>query len=78
MPDSDPNRAWLFRLRQLARECPLPGPIRVNVGVTRRAATELQRSLRRDGVRVETIDCAGKPTHRIVLEGMTFEWLAGD
>jgi hypothetical protein len=75
MPDSDPNRAWLFRLRQLARECQLPGPIRINVGITKRGAAELRRSLRRDGVTVEAVDCAGAPTRRVVLEGMMFEWL---
>jgi hypothetical protein len=76
MPEGDPVRAWLHRLRSVAQNSPLPGRLRVNVGVTPAAATALQHVLRREAVPVAAIDCAGRSTYRIEIDGVTFEWLA--
>jgi hypothetical protein len=76
MPEGDPVRAWLHQLRRVAQDCPLPGKIRVNVGVTRAAANALQHALRREAFPIEAVDCAGDATYRIVMDGVTLEWLA--
>lgn len=76
MPEGDPIRAWLHQLRSVAQNSPLPGQLRINVGITPAAAKTLQHALRREALPVQALDCAGRATYRIAIEGVTFEWLA--
>jgi hypothetical protein len=77
-PQRDVFRAWLHELRGLAMRSPFQPRARVNVGVTPAAGRRILEALRSDEVTTRSVDCAGRPTERLLLDGVTIEWLARD
>ena len=82
MPDGNPQRdayrSWLHELRRIAMRSPFEPKAHIKVGVTRAAARRILQSLRPGEATTHAIDCTGRPTERLLIEGVTIEWLVTD
>jgi hypothetical protein len=82
MPDGNPQRdayrSWLHQLRSIAMCSPFEPKAHVKVGVTPAAARRILAALKRNEVTTSAVDCRGRPTRRLLIDGVTIEWLARD
>jgi hypothetical protein len=82
MPDGNPQRdayrSWLHELRSIAMRSPFEPKAHVRVGVTPGAARRILGALKRNEVTTRAVDCTGRPTRRLLIDGVTIEWLADD
>jgi hypothetical protein len=82
MPDGNPQRdacrSWLHELGSIAMRSPFEPKAHIKVGVTPAASRRILDSLKRSEVTTHAVDCGGRPTRRLLIDGVTIEWLAND
>jgi hypothetical protein len=72
-------RAWLYQIRGAARAAPFRLPeASIRISVTPKTANEILEALGVNEKAAHAIDCAGRPTRRLLLDGIVIEWLAAE